>query len=195
MPAGERFNSRNPGAAGPGQRFAPGYANPNRNYAPQNGARQQFPGSDHHMVNGQDRFRTPGQRGDFRAQGQRGDWRGQDRRGDWRGQDRRGDWRGRGERGQGWWRGQRGFERYEGRRDGFWFAPGYGYYRPDPRWYGYDWEIGVSVPYELRSYYISDPYAYDLPPAPYGCAWIYLGNELVMIDVQSGQIVQIAGQY
>ena len=94
-----------------------------------------------------------------------------------------------------WWRGRRGFEGYGGHRSGFWFAPGWGYYQVDPRWYGYDWEIGAVVPYELRSYYVSDPEDYGLPPAPYGTAWVFLGDEIVLIDLQSGEIVQIAGSY
>ena len=95
------------------------------------------------------------------------------------------------QRNLGWWRERRGFEAYEGRRDGFWFAPGYGYYRPDPRWYGFNWYVGFTVPFELRSYYVSDPYDYGLPPAPYGCEWIFLGNQLVLINMETGQIVQI----
>jgi hypothetical protein len=94
-----------------------------------------------------------------------------------------------------WWRGRHGFEGYRGHRSGFWFAPGWGYYQVDPRWYGYDWEIGGVVPYELRSYYVSDPEDYGLPPAPYGAAWVFLGDEIVLIDLQSGEIIQIAGSY
>jgi Ni/Co efflux regulator RcnB len=94
-----------------------------------------------------------------------------------------------------WWRGRRGFEGYAGHRSGFWFAPGWGYYQVDPRWYGYDWEVGAVVPYELRSYYVSDPEDYGLPPAPYGAAWVFLGDQIVLIDLQSGDIIQIAGSY
>ncbi|HEY2481851.1 MAG TPA: RcnB family protein [Caulobacteraceae bacterium] len=94
-----------------------------------------------------------------------------------------------------WWRGRRGWESYEGRRNGFWFAPGWGYYSVDPRWYGYDWEVGAIVPYEFRSYYVTDPYDYGLPPAPYGCAWIFLGDEIVLIDLNTGAIIQIADTY
>jgi Ni/Co efflux regulator RcnB len=94
-----------------------------------------------------------------------------------------------------WWRSHRGFEHYRGHRSGFWFAPGFGYYQVDPQWYDYDWEVGAEVPYSLRSYYVSDPYDYGLPQAPYGCAWIFLGDEIVLIDLQSGEIIQIADSY
>ncbi|MGH7024887.1 MAG: RcnB family protein [Caulobacteraceae bacterium] len=94
-----------------------------------------------------------------------------------------------------WWRGRRGFQGYEGHRNGYWFAPGWGYYQVDPRWYDFDWQVGVAVPYDLRSYVIDDPYDYGLPPAPYGAAWIFLGDQIVLIDLQSGQIIQMAGAY
>jgi Ni/Co efflux regulator RcnB len=94
-----------------------------------------------------------------------------------------------------WWRGRRGWEGYEGRRSGFWFAPGRGYYRVDPRWYDFDWEVGAIVPYEFRSYYVTDPYDYGLPPAPYGCAWIFIGDEIALVDLNTGAIIQIADSY
>lgn len=94
-----------------------------------------------------------------------------------------------------WWRGRAGFNGYYGHRAGYWFAPGWGYYQVDPRWYDFDWVVGAVVPYELQSYYISDPYAYGLPPAPYGCEWIFLGDQIALIDLGTGQIVQIAGAY
>ena len=94
-----------------------------------------------------------------------------------------------------WWRGHRGWEGYEGRRSGFWFAPGWGYYNVDPRWYDYDWEVGAIVPYQFRSYYVNDPYDYGLPPAPYGAAWIFLGDRIVLVDLESGQIIQLAYGY
>ncbi|HXV01762.1 MAG TPA: RcnB family protein [Caulobacteraceae bacterium] len=133
------------------------------------GSSRQRSGADRRMGGGQDRWAGRGDGG------------------------RGGGWQGR--RAAGWWRGQRGFEGYYGLRAGYWFAPGWGYYQPDPRWIGYDWEVGAVVPYELRSYYVSDPYAYGLPTAPYGCGWIYLNNELVLIDLRTGRIVQIGDGY
>ena len=94
-----------------------------------------------------------------------------------------------------WWRGHRGWEGYEGRRYGFWFAPGWGYYNVDPRWYDYDWEVGGIVPYQFRSYYVNDPYDYGLPPAPYGAAWIFLGDRIVLVDLESGRIIDLAYGY
>ena len=106
------------------------------------------------------------------------------------------NWSGRNFRLQGdWWRGRAGFNGYYGHRAGYWFAPGWGYYQVDPRWYDFDWVVGAVVPYELQSYAISDPYAYGLPPPPYGCEWIFLGDQIALIDLDTGQIVQFAGAY
>jgi Ni/Co efflux regulator RcnB len=106
------------------------------------------------------------------------------------------NWSGRNFRLQGdWWRSRSGFRGYEGRRYGYWFAPGWGYYRVDPRWWGFDWVVGSIVPYELQSYVISDYWDYGLPPPPYGCEWIFLGDQIVLMDLGSGQIVEIAGEY
>lgn len=90
-----------------------------------------------------------------------------------------------------WWRGRRDFEGYEGRRPGYWFTPGYGYYRVDPRWYGYSWRIGGFVPFAFRGYYVRDIYDYGLPPAPYGYAYVYLDNNIVLMSLATGVIVQV----
>jgi Ni/Co efflux regulator RcnB len=98
-------------------------------------------------------------------------------------------------RGRAWWNGRRGFEGYEGRRDGYWYAPGRGYYRPGPYAYGYGWSVGAYVPFALQSYYVEDPYDYGVEPAPYGYRWIFLDDELVLIDLRTGLIVETADAY
>jgi Ni/Co efflux regulator RcnB len=90
-----------------------------------------------------------------------------------------------------WWRGRTDFRSYAGRRPGFWFRPGFGYVRVNPRWYGYNWRVGGFVPFEFRSYYVQNPYEYGLPPVPYGYAYVYLDNNIALMSLASGQIVQI----
>ena len=90
-----------------------------------------------------------------------------------------------------WWRGRSGFQGYQGRRTGYWYTPGRGYYRVDPRWYGYSWRIGGYVPWEFRNYYVQDPYLYGLPPAPYGYAYVYLDNNVALMSLATGLIVQV----
>lgn len=90
-----------------------------------------------------------------------------------------------------WWRGRSDFAGYEGRRAGYWFTPGYGYYRVDPRWYGFSWRIGGFVPFAFRGYYVRNIYDYGLPPAPYGYAYVYLNNNIVLMSLATGVIVQV----
>ncbi len=90
-----------------------------------------------------------------------------------------------------WWRGRSEFRDYAGPRQGFWYTPGRGYYRPDPRWYGYRWAVGGFVPYQYRTYYVSNPVFYGLPVAPYGLRYIYLNNQIALIDVRNGRIVSL----
>jgi len=67
-----------------------------------------------------------------------------------------------------WMQQRREFQAYSGRRAGFWFAPGQGYVRVDPRFSGYGWRVGVVVPWQLRSYAVADPWFYGVDPAPPG---------------------------
>ncbi len=90
-----------------------------------------------------------------------------------------------------WWRGRAEFHDFAGVRPGFWYVPGRGYYRPDPRWYGFNWQVGFVAPLEFRTFYVQDPLFYGLAPAPYGFQYIYLNNNIALINVASGQIVSI----
>ncbi|HEX8231933.1 MAG TPA: RcnB family protein [Caulobacteraceae bacterium] len=90
-----------------------------------------------------------------------------------------------------WYRGHRDFSGYNGRRAGYWFAPGYGYRPVDRRYYGYRWARGGFVPYGYRNFYVQDPYFYGLRPAPYGYRWVYVDNNLVLMALATGLIADI----
>ena len=90
-----------------------------------------------------------------------------------------------------WWRGRPGFDRYAGRRAGFWYAPGRGYFRPDSRWIGYHWRVGGYVPGAYRGFYVQDPYFYHLRPVPYGYRYVYLDNNIVLMALATGLIAQV----
>lgn len=90
-----------------------------------------------------------------------------------------------------WWRGRADFKGFAGRRAGYWYRPGVGYFRPDPRWYGYSWRVGGHVPFAYRGYYVADPYFYGLPTAPYGYRYVYLDNNIVLMSVATGLIAQV----
>ena len=88
-----------------------------------------------------------------------------------------------------WWRGRNEFRGYSGRRNGYYFAPGYGYYRADPRYYNHRWNRGAYLPRSYRSYYVQDPYFYGLREAPYGYRWVYVDNDLVLVSIATGLIL------
>ena len=90
-----------------------------------------------------------------------------------------------------WWRGRNDFRGYNGRRAGYWYAPGYGYRQIDRRWANYRWARGAVVPYGYRSFYVQDPFFYGLRPAPYGTRWVYIDNNLVLMSLATGVIMDI----
>lgn len=90
-----------------------------------------------------------------------------------------------------WWRGRSDFRDYSGYRSGFWYAPGYGYYRVDPRYARYSWRRGGIVPPAYRNRYVIDPYVYGLRAAPPGYRWVYVDNNLVLMAVATGLIADI----
>lgn len=127
----------------------------------------------------------------------RRDWRDNDRR-DWRNDRHDNRWtdnRDWGRRDGDWRRDWRNDRRYDWRnwrshnrdrfRAGRYYAPrGYGYsrwslgYRLDPWFYG-------------RNYWISDPWEYRLPPAYGPYRWVRYFDDVMLIDVRDGQIVDI----
>lgn len=90
-----------------------------------------------------------------------------------------------------WMQQRREFQAYNGRRTGYWFAPGSGYVRVDPRFRGYGWRVGVVVPWQLRSYVVADPWFYGVEPAPPGFRWVWLDNNIALINLRSGAIVRV----
>ncbi len=90
-----------------------------------------------------------------------------------------------------WWRGRNDFRDYRGARNGYWYAPSYGYYQVEPRYYGQRWQRGHYLPNSYRSYYVRDPYAYGLRPAPRGYRYVHAGNDIVLIAVATGLIASV----
>jgi len=116
-----------------------------------------------------------------------GDWHGHDGghvRGDWHGhdhgwRDRDAHWRERAE-----WRG------YRGARAGYWYAPGYGYYRSYPAWHA-GWRRGGFVPGPYRRFYVQDWGYYGLRPPPPGYRWVYADGNFVLMALASGLIADV----
>jgi hypothetical protein len=138
--------------------------------------------------------------------GRQGGWQGQGFRGGagqngfapQAGRQQRQGWQGgnRGERGgAGWDRGWRNNGRYDWQRyryenrRAFHLGP---YYAPYRGYYYNPLDIGIvldSLFYD-RNYWI-DPGYYDLPPAPPGAEWIRYYNDVVLVDVYSGQVIDV----
>lgn len=139
--------------------------------------------------------------------GGRNDWRDNrnDRndRGDWRNDDRNGpggnDWRGdrNGRNGHNdWnrnWRNDNRFDwngwRYRNRSI-FHLSP---YYAPYRNWGYRRFSIGFFLEplFFDQRYWIGDPYDYRLPPAPPGTQWVRYYNDVVLVDIYSGEIVDV----
>jgi hypothetical protein len=129
----------------------------------------------------------------------RGNWNGgqsaQGRQG-WQNRGDNRNWRGSGERGGVRWdRGWRNNGRYDwqrfrfSNRRAFHLGPYYAPYRG----YGYNrLEIGIVLDslFYGRDYWI-DPSYYDLPPAPPGAEWVRYYNDVVLVDMYSGQVLDV----
>jgi Ni/Co efflux regulator RcnB len=115
----------------------------------------------------------------------RGDHRGERDRGGERHDERHYDrghpesWRDRDE-----WRG------FRGAREGYWYAPGYGYERFEPRWRG-AWRRGGYVPGPYRHYYVQDWGYYGLRPPPPGYRWVYGDGNFVLMALTTGLIADV----
>ncbi len=90
-----------------------------------------------------------------------------------------------------WWRNHQDFRDYRGSRAGYWYAPGYGYYRVDNRYRDYRWRSGAYLPAAYRTYYVRDPGFYGLRPAPRGYRYVHAGNDIVLIAVATGLITSV----
>jgi len=88
------------------------------------------------------------------------------------------------------WRDRAEWRAYRGVRQGYWYAPGYGY-RPIVRNHAYQWRRGTYVPVTYRSYYVQDPYYYGLSAPPRGYRWIYADGNFVLMAIRTGLISQI----
>ena len=144
-------------------------------------------------------FNGGGQSGQTFAQGGRGGDRGSrwndNSRGQWNGDrnawngDRnggrgvnRGDWNGR------TWQGQNYRRAYSAQRR---FNAG-SYYRPSG-WYYRRWSYGQILPYLFYSqnYWLNDYGYYGLSYPPPGCEWVRYGDDAILVDTDTGEIIQV----
>lgn len=66
-------------------------------------------------------------------------------------------------------------------------------YRRPPGWYYQRWSFGQILPalFWAQQYWLNDYMAYDLPPPPPGAVWVRYGNDALLIDRYSGEIITI----
>ncbi|HLL30631.1 MAG TPA: RcnB family protein [Allosphingosinicella sp.] len=140
-----------------------------------------------------------------RRDGRRGEWNHRDGRGDWYGnRDGRGesygdrDGRGDryGDRRRSWnhgWRNDRRYDwqryRYSNRdlyRSGRYYSP----YR-NHRYNRLSIGIFLGRPFYSNNYWLNDPWQYRLPMAPYGTQWVRYYNDVVLVDVYTGEVIDV----
>ena len=70
-------------------------------------------------------------------------------------------------------------------RGGFWRGP--------PGWYYHSWFYGQFLPYGWfgSPWWINDYWYYDLPVPPYGYEWIRNGPDALLVNVDTGMIVEV----
>jgi Ni/Co efflux regulator RcnB len=139
----------------------------------------QYPNQGRQQFQGRPQFQgqpQPGQQGyaERRYNGQQGQWQG----GQWRGQEDRADHRD-------WGR----FERNTMAVRRFSF----GVYARPQGWYYRRWRYGEFLPWLFwtQNYWISDYSYFGLPYPPPGCVWIRYGDDALLIDRYTGEIVEV----
>lgn len=90
-----------------------------------------------------------------------------------------------------WWRGNSAFSLWSGARVGFFFIPAFGYVAVPAEYRTHRWRAGDDLPNWFWRYAISDYWDYGLPQPPDGCAWVWVNNDVALIDLDDGYILDI----
>lgn len=66
-------------------------------------------------------------------------------------------------------------------------------YRRPRGYYVHHWVWGEFLPplFWARNYWLGDYWRYDLPPPPFGAVWVRVGDDAVLIDRDSGEIIEV----
>jgi Ni/Co efflux regulator RcnB len=66
-------------------------------------------------------------------------------------------------------------------------------YNPPRHWKYRRWGFGMILPspFWVRQYWITNYWQFGLPNPPYGYVWVRYGNDALLINVRSGQILQV----
>ncbi|HEX4026319.1 MAG TPA: RcnB family protein [Rhizomicrobium sp.] len=68
-----------------------------------------------------------------------------------------------------------------------------GAYRRPQGWYSHHWVFGETLPalFWARDYWLTDYVDFGLPPPPYGAVWVRNGNDALLIDQDTGEIITV----
>ena len=66
-------------------------------------------------------------------------------------------------------------------------------YRRPPGFYSHRWSWGefLPAPFWVRDYWLIDYFAYGLPPPPFGAIWVRVGDDALLIDRYTGEIIEV----
>lgn len=66
-------------------------------------------------------------------------------------------------------------------------------YRRPPGYYARRWSWGQVLPsfFWTQNYWLTDYYDYDLPSPPFGAIWVRVGDDALLIDRESGEIIEV----
>jgi Ni/Co efflux regulator RcnB len=90
-----------------------------------------------------------------------------------------------------WWRQDRAFHLFLGPRLGFFFIPDLGYVSVPSQYESRRWIEGQYLPSWFWRYVVRDYWNYGLPDPPLGCIWVWVGNDVALIDQRDGYILEI----
>ena len=68
-----------------------------------------------------------------------------------------------------------------------------GPYRKPFGWHYRLWGIGDAIPslFSAQGYWIENYKDFDLARPPFGCVWIRYGNDAILIDKRSGEVLRV----
>ena len=68
-----------------------------------------------------------------------------------------------------------------------------GAYRRPGGWYPHHWVYGEFLPglFWTRNYWLLDYVDFGLPPPPYGAVWVRVGDDALLIDQDTGEIITV----
>ena len=104
-----------------------------------------------------------------------------------RGWDSNAVWR----RNRNWWRGDIAFRLFLGPRPGFWFVPSFGYVAVPLIYQHHYWRPGEYLPEWFWRFEVVDYWRYGLPAPPYGTSWVWINDDVALVDFDDGFIIDI----